>query len=182
VHTPFCATHELISKKGPFLRIVRAVHARDTMKHEFVVLVLLLLFASALCTDVCWQRAERESGESDANANGDGLCVLWHKQVIGVHPIFGGFFMGVITPREHRFAVGMTERIEVGARGVPPYCNNPMNLIPCWWDLVHTTGLDHDYPRAALLHLLWPQDQLEYSQLLAGWHWNTVGDRSLHAG
>jgi hypothetical protein len=44
------------------------------------------------------------------------LIVLSHEQVIGVHSMFGGFFLGVITPRGNGFAMRMTERIEVRAR------------------------------------------------------------------
>jgi len=36
----------------------------------------------------------------------------WFTENIGVHAIFGGFIMGVITPRKNRFAIQMTERLE----------------------------------------------------------------------
>lgn len=61
----------------------KRVHARESMKHEFVILILVLLFISA-----------------------------WTTDVIGVHSMFGGFFLGVITPRGNGFAMRMTERIE----------------------------------------------------------------------
>jgi hypothetical protein len=44
------------------------------------------------------------------------VFVLSHEQVIGVHSMFGGFFLGVITPRGNGFAMRMTERIEVRTR------------------------------------------------------------------
>eukprot|EP01111_Echinosteliopsis_oligospora_P016677 TRINITY_DN7013_c0_g1_i1.p1 TRINITY_DN7013_c0_g1~~TRINITY_DN7013_c0_g1_i1.p1 ORF type:complete len:753 (+),score=196.67 TRINITY_DN7013_c0_g1_i1:68-2260(+) len=39
------------------------------------------------------------------------ICA-WFTEIIGVHSIFGSFILGVITPREHRFAINITERIE----------------------------------------------------------------------
>lgn len=54
------------------------------MKHEIIVIVLIMVFISA-----------------------------WITEVIGVHAIFGAFILGVVTPRNQGFAVRLTERIEV---------------------------------------------------------------------
>jgi Kef-type K+ transport system membrane component KefB len=40
------------------------------------------------------------------------LLCAWFTEIIGVHSIFGAFLLGVITPRENRFALDITERIE----------------------------------------------------------------------
>jgi hypothetical protein len=63
--------------------ISKVVHSHEAKKQEFVILILLLLFISA-----------------------------WTTDVIGVHSIFGGFFMGLITPRNDGFAIRLAERIE----------------------------------------------------------------------
>jgi len=68
----------------PFLKkVARISHVRQSMQFSVVVFLLLLVFACAFFTDV-----------------------------IGVHAIFGAFITGVITPRENRFALKITERIE----------------------------------------------------------------------
>jgi Kef-type K+ transport system membrane component KefB len=40
------------------------------------------------------------------------LVCSWFTEVIGIHAIFGGFVMGVVSPREHGWAIYITERIE----------------------------------------------------------------------
>lgn len=40
------------------------------------------------------------------------LVVAFYTDIIGVHPIFGGFLTGLIIPHEHGFAVRVTEKIE----------------------------------------------------------------------
>eukprot|EP00026_Physarum_polycephalum_P002006 Phypoly_transcript_02010.p1 GENE.Phypoly_transcript_02010~~Phypoly_transcript_02010.p1 ORF type:complete len:905 (+),score=176.30 Phypoly_transcript_02010:146-2860(+) len=40
------------------------------------------------------------------------LASSWFTEVIGIHAIFGGFVMGVISPRDHGWAIYITERIE----------------------------------------------------------------------
>jgi Kef-type K+ transport system membrane component KefB len=54
------------------------------MKHEVIVIILVMVFVSA-----------------------------WITEVIGVHAIFGAFLLGVVTPRVNGFAIRLTERIEV---------------------------------------------------------------------
>jgi len=55
------------------------------MKHEVIVIILIMVFVSS-----------------------------WITEVIGVHAIFGAFLLGVVTPRLNGFALRLTERIEVG--------------------------------------------------------------------
>ena len=40
------------------------------------------------------------------------LVAAFYTDIIGVHPIFGGFLVGLIIPHEHGFAVRVTEKIE----------------------------------------------------------------------
>jgi Kef-type K+ transport system membrane component KefB len=40
------------------------------------------------------------------------LVVAFYTDIIGVHPIFGGFLVGLIIPHDHGFAVRVTEKIE----------------------------------------------------------------------
>jgi Kef-type K+ transport system membrane component KefB len=40
------------------------------------------------------------------------LVTAFYTDIIGVHPIFGGFLVGLIIPHEHGFAVRVTEKIE----------------------------------------------------------------------
>lgn len=40
------------------------------------------------------------------------LVCAFYTDIIGVHPIFGGFLVGLIIPHEHGFAVRVTEKIE----------------------------------------------------------------------
>jgi len=40
------------------------------------------------------------------------LVGAFYTDIIGVHPIFGGFLVGLIIPHEHGFAVRVTEKIE----------------------------------------------------------------------
>ncbi|KAI8928929.1 Sodium/hydrogen exchanger family-domain-containing protein [Entophlyctis helioformis] len=41
------------------------------------------------------------------------VCISsWFTQAVGVHAIFGGFLMGMITPHEHGFAIKITEKVE----------------------------------------------------------------------
>jgi len=40
------------------------------------------------------------------------LVSAFYTDIIGVHPIFGGFLVGLIIPHEHGFAVKVTEKIE----------------------------------------------------------------------
>lgn len=40
------------------------------------------------------------------------LVAAFYTDIIGVHPIFGGFLVGLIIPHEHGFAVKVTEKIE----------------------------------------------------------------------
>jgi Kef-type K+ transport system membrane component KefB len=63
--------------------LVRTSH-RKKMQHEALVLVLMLLFASA-----------------------------WTTEAIGIHAIFGGFVMGIVVPRENQFHMKVTKAIEV---------------------------------------------------------------------
>jgi len=40
------------------------------------------------------------------------LVVAFYTDIIGIHPIFGGFLVGLIIPHDHGFAVKVTEKIE----------------------------------------------------------------------
>jgi Kef-type K+ transport system membrane component KefB len=40
------------------------------------------------------------------------LVAAFFTDIIGIHPIFGGFLVGLIIPHEHGFAVKVTEKIE----------------------------------------------------------------------
>jgi Kef-type K+ transport system membrane component KefB len=40
------------------------------------------------------------------------LVVSFYTDIIGIHPIFGGFLVGLIIPHEHGYAVRVTEKIE----------------------------------------------------------------------
>lgn len=40
------------------------------------------------------------------------LIVAFYTDIIGIHPIFGGFLVGLIIPHDHGFAVRVTEKIE----------------------------------------------------------------------
>jgi Kef-type K+ transport system membrane component KefB len=40
------------------------------------------------------------------------LVVAFYTDIIGIHPIFGGFLVGLIIPHEHGYAVRVTEKIE----------------------------------------------------------------------
>ncbi|KAL2920354.1 K(+)/H(+) antiporter [Polyrhizophydium stewartii] len=42
-----------------------------------------------------------------------GVCIsAWYTQAVGVHAIFGGFLLGIITPHENGFAIKITEKVE----------------------------------------------------------------------
>jgi Kef-type K+ transport system membrane component KefB len=40
------------------------------------------------------------------------LVAAFYTDIIGIHPIFGGFLVGLIIPHEHGYAVRVTEKIE----------------------------------------------------------------------
>jgi Kef-type K+ transport system membrane component KefB len=52
------------------------------------------------------------------------LVVAFYTDIIGVHPIFGGFIVGLIIPHDHGFAVKVTEKIEdfISALFLPLVC------------------------------------------------------------
>ena len=52
------------------------------------------------------------------------LVVAFYTDIIGVHPIFGGFLTGLIIPHEHGFAVRVMEKIEdfISALFLPLVC------------------------------------------------------------
>ncbi|KAI8916315.1 Cation/H+ exchanger, partial [Gorgonomyces haynaldii] len=60
-------------------------------------------------------RSSKESGVSQLNVTILFLMLCasaWFTQAVGVHAIFGGFLMGLITPHEHGFAIAITEKLE----------------------------------------------------------------------
>jgi Kef-type K+ transport system membrane component KefB len=78
--------------------------------------ILFLVFAVRPC--FLW--ALRRTG-SIQNGPTQGMVALtllltltsaWFTGVVGVHPIFGGFLMGLMCPREGGFAIKLTEKIE----------------------------------------------------------------------
>src|SRR5271170_2057254 len=60
------------------------------------------------------------------------LVGAFYTDIIGVHPIFGGFLVGLIIPHEHGFAVRVTEKIEdfVSALFLPLVFSLSTPLIP----------------------------------------------------
>jgi Kef-type K+ transport system membrane component KefB len=58
------------------------------------------------------------------------LVVAFYTDIIGVHPIFGGFLVGLIIPHDHGFAVKVTEKIEdfISALFLPLVCPNQTML------------------------------------------------------
>jgi len=79
----------------------------------------------------------RSSGTALAQANAKPVFFLPHEQVIGVHSMFGGFFLGVITPRGNGFAMRMTERIEV--RAPMPQSSGTSSVASLYQALILTT-------------------------------------------
>eukprot|EP01112_Ceratiomyxa_fruticulosa_P020699 TRINITY_DN7133_c0_g2_i1.p1 TRINITY_DN7133_c0_g2~~TRINITY_DN7133_c0_g2_i1.p1 ORF type:complete len:872 (-),score=167.61 TRINITY_DN7133_c0_g2_i1:98-2713(-) len=65
------------------IRLNRIAVGSEVIKHQLMVIVIMMTFLSA-----------------------------WVTSVIGIHPIFGGFVMGIIIPRDDGFAIYLTERIE----------------------------------------------------------------------
>lgn len=51
------------------------------------------------------------------------LASAFFTGIIGVHPIFGGFMVGLILPRDNGFAIKVTEKLEdlIGALFLPLY-------------------------------------------------------------
>lgn len=51
------------------------------------------------------------------------LASAFFTGIIGVHPIFGGFMVGLIVPRENSFGIKVTEKLEdlIGALFLPLY-------------------------------------------------------------
>lgn len=51
------------------------------------------------------------------------LASAFFTGIIGVHPIFGGFMVGLIVPRERSFTIKVTEKLEdlIGALFLPLY-------------------------------------------------------------
>jgi Kef-type K+ transport system membrane component KefB len=51
------------------------------------------------------------------------LASAFFTGIIGVHPIFGGFMVGLIVPRDNGFALKVTEKLEdvIGALFLPLY-------------------------------------------------------------
>ena len=56
------------------------------------------------------------------------LLSAWVTDVIGIHPIFGGFLAGLIVPRENAFAIKISEKMEdfVGVLFLPLVRSSPI--------------------------------------------------------
>lgn len=65
------------------VKLVRKAERSDAIKHQVIVLIFLITLVSG-----------------------------WITEAIGINYIFGGFMMGIVTPRENGFSVYITERIE----------------------------------------------------------------------
>ncbi|PHH68206.1 hypothetical protein CDD82_726 [Ophiocordyceps australis] len=76
------------------------------------------------------------------------LASAFFTAIIGVHPIFGGFMTGLIVPRDNRFNIRVTEKLEdlIGAIFLPLYftlsgLNTNLGLLnsPTAWSYVFAT-------------------------------------------
>jgi Kef-type K+ transport system membrane component KefB len=89
--------------------------------------LLFLLFA--VKPSVAW--ILRRSGSIDRGPSQSMIALIillalasaFFTGIIGVHPIFGGFMVGLILPRENGFAIKVTEKLEdlIGALFLPLY-------------------------------------------------------------
>ncbi|CCG84845.1 protein of unknown function [Taphrina deformans PYCC 5710] len=80
-----------------------------------VAWVLLLFFAVKPAYAWLARRSGTQTGPSDTMMTVTILLVLissFYTQIIGVHPIFGAFLVGLIIPHENNYAVILTEKIE----------------------------------------------------------------------
>jgi len=67
------------------------------------------------------------------------LVVSFYTDIIGIHPIFGGFLVGLIIPHEHGYAVRVTEKIEdfISTLFLPLVTPLfPLTTCPRWFDLI----------------------------------------------
>lgn len=77
-------------------KIAHKATENDAVKHRLIVLVLLLTLFSAWLTEIIGM-----------------WCLIFSSHhLLGVDSIFGGFMMGIITPRENDFSIYICERIE----------------------------------------------------------------------
>ncbi|PHH74956.1 hypothetical protein CDD80_2737 [Ophiocordyceps camponoti-rufipedis] len=92
-----------------------------------VAYMLLLLYA--VKPVLIWILRRTGSIENDPSQSVISLILLialgsaFFTGIIGVHPIFGGFMAGLILPRENRFNIRVTEKLEdlIGAIFLPLY-------------------------------------------------------------
>ncbi|RCI13013.1 hypothetical protein L249_0466 [Ophiocordyceps polyrhachis-furcata BCC 54312] len=92
-----------------------------------VAYMLLLMFA--VKPALIWLLRRTGSIENDPSQSVISLILLialasaFFTGIIGVHPIFGGFMAGLILPRENRFNIRVTEKLEdlIGAIFLPLY-------------------------------------------------------------
>lgn len=87
----------------------------------FYVILLVVGWVLLLCFGIrpvyVWlaKKTGMESGPTDLMMVITILIVMvsaFYTDIIGVHPIFGAFLVGLIVPHEHGFAVRITEKIE----------------------------------------------------------------------
>jgi Kef-type K+ transport system membrane component KefB len=76
---------------------------------------LFLWFTARPLLKYLVSRNPNDSGVSQLNVTVLFVILLssaWFTQAVGVHAIFGGFLVGLITPHEHGFAIAITEKCE----------------------------------------------------------------------
>lgn len=87
----------------------------------FYVILLVIAWTLLLFLGVkpayAWlaRKSSMESGPTDSMMTLTILLVLvsaFYTEIIGVHPIFGAFLVGLIIPHENNYAVNLTEKIE----------------------------------------------------------------------
>ncbi|ORY87139.1 Sodium/hydrogen exchanger family-domain-containing protein, partial [Protomyces lactucae-debilis] len=77
--------------------------------------VLILFFLVKPAYAWLLRRSSSDSGPTDTMMTLTILLVLasaFYTEIIGVHPIFGAFLVGMIIPHDNGYAVNMTEKIE----------------------------------------------------------------------
>ncbi|RDA90753.1 hypothetical protein CP533_2974 [Ophiocordyceps camponoti-saundersi (nom. inval.)] len=120
-----------------------------------VAYMLLLLYA--VKPALIWVLRRTGSIENDPSQSVISLILLialasaFFTGIIGVHPIFGGFMAGLILPRENRFNIRVTEKLEdlIGAIFLPLYftlsgLNTNLGLLDtgtAWGYVIATTFL-----------------------------------------